>query len=125
MVRPASAQPLVLLANAIAARWPSGPDAPVLEYVHLPFAAANEPPAETAAWYKPLSQLALPPDCRLAAGLVHEALDADVLRSLYAMVEDTYGAEVTVAATCGLGRRPRRIQVDDALRKMAALVFQD
>jgi hypothetical protein len=117
---PASALPLVLLASEIAARWPDGPDAPVLEYIHLPFAAADQPPATDAAWYKPLAGLKLPPGCRLAAGFVHELTGLPELRSLLGIIEDAYGAEVTIAATCGLVRRPPG-QAADALEKTAAL----
>lgn len=118
---PSSALPLVLLASEIIAQWPEGPDAPVLDYVHLPFAAASKPPAEDARWYAPLADLKMPPGCRLAAGFVHELLDLTALRRLLALIEDAYGGPVTIAATCGLGRRPDPGQATDALTKIAAL----
>jgi len=120
---PSSALPLVLLASEIIAQWPTGPDAPVLEYIHLPFAAASKPPSADAAWYAPLGDLykKMPPGCRLAAGFVHELLDLDALRRLLGVIEDAYGTPVTIAATCGLGRRPDPSQAIDAMTKMAAL----
>jgi hypothetical protein len=118
---PSSALPLVLLAAEVAAQWPAGPDAPVLEYVHLPFAPADKPPAADAAWYRPLADLRMPAGCRLVAGFVHELLDLEALRGLLDVIERAYGAEVTIAATCGLGRRPHPDQPIDAMTKMAAL----
>jgi hypothetical protein len=118
---PGSALPLVLLANEIAAQWPTGPDAPVLDYIHLPLAAAAKPPAMDAAWYEALGDLRLPEGCRFAAGFVHEALDLSANRAVLGLVEDAYGAQVTIATSCGLGRRPDPDQVPDALEKMAAL----
>jgi hypothetical protein len=118
---PASALPLVLLANEIVAQWPTGPDAPVLEYIHMPFAAAAKPPAMDAAWYQALGDLRLPEGCRLAAGFVHEALDLAANQTVLGLVEDAYGAQVTIATSCGLGRRPDPGQVPDALQKMAGL----
>lgn len=118
---PRSALPLAILAGQIAAQWPGGPDAPVLEYVHLPFAAGGQPPALDPGWYKPLGELSLPPGCRLAAGFVHEGLDLPALRNLLGLIEEAYGAEVSVAATCGMGRWPDLGQAYGAMRNMAAL----
>ena len=121
MTEPGSALPLVLLANEIAAQWPTGPQAPVLDYIHLPLAAAAKPPATDPAWYQALGDLRLPDGCRFAAGFVHEALDLDANRAVLGLVEAAYGAQVTVATSCGLGRLPDPGQVPDALEKMAAL----
>ena len=121
MIEPASALPLVLLANEIAAQWPTGPEAPVLDYVHMPLAAAAKPPAMDPAWYRALGDLRLPDGCRFAAGFVHEALDLDANRAVLGLVEDAYGAQVTIAAACGLVRRPDPAQVTDSLQKTAAL----
>jgi hypothetical protein len=118
---PGSALPLVLLANEIVAQWPTGPEAPVLDYVHMPFAAAAKPPAMDATWYQALGDLRLPGGCQLAAGFVHEALDLDANRAVLFLAENAYGAQVTIATSCGLGRRPDPAQVPDALEKMAAL----
>ena len=120
---PSSALPLVLLAAEIIAQWPVGRGAPALDYFHLPFAAAGKPPAADSAWYAPLADLRgqMPEGCRLAAGFVHEYLDVTALRGLLGVIEDAYGAPVTVAATCGLGRRPDPRQAADTLDKMAAL----
>jgi hypothetical protein len=121
VTEPGSALPLVLLANEIAAQWPAGPEAPVLDYVHLPLAAAAKPPAMDTTWYQPLGDLRLPDGCRFAAGFVHEAIGVDANRAVRDLVEDAYGAPVTIATSCGLGRRPDPDQVTDALQKMAAL----
>jgi hypothetical protein len=51
---------------------------------------------------------------------VHELTGLAELRRLLGIVEDAYGAEFTIAATCGLGRRPPG-QAADALEKMATL----
>jgi len=69
-----------------------GPEAAVLEYVHLPFAAAGKPPWADPAWYEPLASLSLPPGCRLAAGFVHELLDLASLRGLLGIIEEAYGS---------------------------------
>lgn len=121
VIEPASAEPLVLLANEIAAQWPAGPEAPVLDYIHLPLAAADQPPAMDPAWYQALADLRLPEGCRFAAGFVHEHLDMAANRRVRDLVEHAFGAQVTIATTCGLGRRPDPQQVPDALRTMAAL----
>lgn len=122
-VDPSSARPLVLLAGEIITQWPTAPGGSVLRYIHLPFAAASKPPAADAAWYAPLADLhkKMPPGCRLAAGFVHELLDLPALRRLLGVIEEAYGAPVTIAATCGLGRRPDPGQAVDAMTKMAAL----
>jgi hypothetical protein len=94
--------PAVHLANALVRRWPTGRP---LEFVHMPFAAAEEPPPHARDWYAPLAQLTLPPGTRLVAGLVHEDEDVQDQEQLLAMVEGIVGHEVDVAAACGLGRR--------------------
>jgi len=78
-------------------------------------------PRRGPAWYQALGDLRLPDGCRFAAGFVHEALDLDANRTVLGLVEDADGAQVTVATSCGLGRRPDPGQVPDALEKMAAL----
>jgi hypothetical protein len=125
-VEPFSAAPQVMLAKEIIAQWPAEiADPPALEYFHLPWAAASKPPSLDPAWSAPVAELELrrhmPPGARLAAGFVHEDLDLPALRRLLAIIEAAYGAEVTIAATCGLGRRPDPRQAVDALVKMAAL----
>lgn len=96
------AGPLVLLGNAIAARWPSGRP---LEYLHAPLAAGDEPPVSAPAFYRPLTGLKLPTQTRFVAGLLHEARDVDQLRPLLAQVDTALGRPADVAAACGLGRR--------------------
>lgn len=94
--------PAVHLANALARRWPA---VRPLEFVHVPFAAADEPPPTTEGWYAPLSRLRLDPGTRLVAGLVHEAQPVEEQQRLLRLVEGIVGHEVDVAAACGLGRR--------------------
>lgn len=96
------AGPLVLLGNAIAARWPSGRP---LEYLHAPLAAGDEPPVSAPAFYRPLTGLKLPTQTRFVAGLLHEARDVDQLRPILAQVDTALGRPADVAAACGLGRR--------------------
>jgi len=90
------------LANAIVARWPAQHR---LEYIHIPLAAGEDPPALDASYYQPLARLTLPPATRLAAGFVHEKLSDDQLRVVLGHIEAASGGSVDVAAACGLGRR--------------------
>lgn len=114
-----SARPLVTLANTLAAMWP---DRQRLEYIHTPFAAAEQPGSLDPSWYEPLADLDLPDDTRFVAGFVHEDLDIDQLREVQALIEDHAGQEVDVAATCGLGRRPSDDQAWDAMDKINTLL---
>ncbi|MBA8796073.1 hypothetical protein FHX74_003714 [Friedmanniella endophytica] len=97
--------PLVLLSNAVTRRWPDGRP---LEYVHAPFAAADQPAPVGAgheAYYAPLRDLRLPSGTRFVAGFAHESQDlADQLR-IRTLVDELVGRPVDVAAACGLGRR--------------------
>jgi hypothetical protein len=112
-------RPVVLVANAVVERWPAGR---ILEYVHAPFAAANEPPVEADAFYAPLADLTLPDDTRFIAGFIHESLELDDHRELLARIEGLLGRQVDIAAACGLGRRPDDDQAWDAMRKSVALI---
>ena len=94
--------PVVLLANALAARWPAGRP---LEYVHVPLAAADNPPTEDAAFYQPLSGLRLGPEVRLIAGFAHEDQDPAAQFRIRGVVEDAVGRPVGISTSCGLGRR--------------------
>jgi hypothetical protein len=94
--------PIVQLANAIAARWPSHTS---LTYLHIPLAAGDNPPSLSGSYYAPLANLSLPTDTRLVAGFVHESLGQGQLREVLGMVESAAGRRVDVAAPCGLGRR--------------------
>jgi hypothetical protein len=94
--------PIVQLANAIAARWPSHTS---LAYLHIPLAAGDNPPSLSGSYYDPLANLSVPTDTRLVAGFVHESLGQDKLRDVLGMVESAAGRRVDVAAPCGLGRR--------------------
>ena len=96
--------PVVLLANAIARRWPAGRR---LEFMHAPFAAANIPPALDERWYAPLSKLSLPSGTRFVAGCIHEDLSVEDQRRLIELIEQRLGTRVDLATACGLGRRDR------------------
>jgi len=115
----ADASPLVLLANALTQTWPASRP---FEYIHVPFAAADEPPSFDEGWYAPLRKLAMPEGVRFVAGFIHEAVDVDRLAGLLATIEAFAGREVDVAATCGLGRRPSPDEAWDAMDKALALV---
>jgi len=115
LARMADVGPVVLMANAIASRWPAGRR---LEYVHAPLAAANLPPVLDERWYAPLSRLALPPGTRFVAGCIHEDLSAPDQRALIEMIERRLGTRVDLATACGLGRRDR----DDAVATIDRIV---
>lgn len=99
---PADTSPLVLLANAIARCWPPGR---ALHYVHLPLAAADQPPSLDRAFYAPLAGLRLRPGARLIAGFAHEEQDAAAQFRVRQLIEDAAGHVVDISASCGLGRR--------------------
>ena len=96
----------VALTNSIVARWPSNMN---LDYVHMPLAAGDEPPRLTPSYYAPLSAMKLPPHTRFVAGFVHEALTAEQLRDVLAMIERASGRTADVASACGLGRRTSQV----------------
>ena len=112
-------RPVVLLANELPRRWPA--DRP-LEYIHAPFAAAEEPPSFDQAFYAPLRDLKLPGEVRFIAGCVHESLGIEEQRRLVKLIEELAGRQVDLAAACGLSRRPDVAQAWDAMDKSAALV---
>lgn len=112
-------RPLVLLANALPAQWPE--DRP-LEFIHAPFAAAEEPPTFDEEFYEPLRELEVPSEVRFIAGCVHERLSLDEERRLLALIEGLARRQVDLAAACGLARRPDVTQAWDAMDKSAALV---
>jgi hypothetical protein len=95
------AAPLVALANAVATRWPARRP---LRYVHMPLAAADNPPSADAAFYAPLAGLRLG-DARFIAGFAHEDQDAADQFRIRALVEDAVGHPVDISTSCGLGRR--------------------
>lgn len=97
-------RPVVALANALQARWP--PRAR-LEFVHVPLAAAEEPPPNRRGFYRPLQGLALEPDVAVIAGFVHERLSPGAHRALLDHLTELAGRPVAVATSCGLGRRER------------------
>jgi hypothetical protein len=111
--------PVVALANELAAAWPSER---TLQFIHAPFAAADEPPTFDPAFYQPLTSLEIPDSVRFIAGCIHESLSSDKQVELLRLIEDRAGREVDVAAACGLGRRPDVWQAWDAMEKALLLV---
>lgn len=94
--------PLVSLTKAILAAWPPGRP---LEFVHAPFAAADDPPPTAESFYAPLASLQLPAGTRFIAGFAHEDQSLDDQRKVLATIEKLLGQPVDVASSCGLGRR--------------------
>ena len=91
----------VKLANALIERFPAGR---TLEFLHMPFAHAVEPPTTSESFYEPLRRLQLD-GTRFVAGFVHEGQSADAQRAIRDTIERLVGGPVDVAASCGLGRR--------------------
>ena len=104
MISLSDAQPLVVMANALARRWPS--DRP-LEFIHAPLAAGEDPPPLDSAFYAPLHRLRLPQRTRFVAGFLHEGRSTSEHKRILAAIEDAVGVPVDLAASCGLGRRSR------------------
>jgi hypothetical protein len=96
------ASPLVLLANAVADRWPAGRP---LRFVHAPLAAGGTPPSSDPAFYAPLAGLRLRPGIRFIAGFAHEEQDVAAQFRIRQLIEDAVGERVDISASCGLGRR--------------------
>jgi hypothetical protein len=119
LARMRDVRPLVLLANELPRRWP---EERTLEFIHAPFAAAEEPPTFDESFYEPLRELDLPSEVRFAAGCIHESLSLDEERRLIALIENLAARQVDLAAACGLARRPDVAQAWDAMDKAAALV---
>jgi hypothetical protein len=111
-------RPLVLLSNELPRQWPAGRP---LEYIHAPFAAAEEPPTFKETFYAPLRDPDLPAEIRFVAGCVHESLGLEQQRRLLRLIEELAGRQRDVAAACGLSRRPDVAQAWQ-MDKSAALV---
>ena len=109
--------PLVHLTDALVSRWPAGRP---LEFVHVPLAAADEPPARDPAFYAALAGLRLPPEVRFVAGLVHEDRTLDEQLRTRALLDDLLGRPVDVATSCGLGRRTQAA-AESTMDRAAAL----
>ncbi|HEY0239248.1 MAG TPA: hypothetical protein VGC37_11405 [Friedmanniella sp.] len=112
--------PLVLLANAVARRWPVDRS---LLYVHAPLAAADKPAPVRPGYYAPLRDLDLSVGTDFVAGFVHERQDLTDQVGIRDLVDGLIGRPVQIAAACGLGRRSR----DDAERNLeqTALLAED
>lgn len=94
--------PVVRLVNALMSGFPPSRR---LEFVHLPLAHGSIPPTLDQTFYSPLRGLAVPPEVRLAAGMVHELQGVEDQQRILGLVEGLVGRTVDVAASCGLGRR--------------------
>jgi hypothetical protein len=94
--------PLVTLSNALAKAWPAGRP---LEFIHAPFAAAEELPPTSPRWYAPLDGLRLSPGTRFIAGFAHEDQPIEDQRFILETIERLVGAPVGISTSCGLGRR--------------------
>jgi hypothetical protein len=112
------ASPLVQLTNAVSAHWPSDR---TLQYVHLPLAEADAPPATDAAFYRALADLRLGPGVRVIAGFAHEGQDLETQRTIRGLIESAVGSAVDVSHSCGLGRRSPQSAVA-ALDRLAELL---
>lgn len=96
------ATPLVLLANAIVRAWPAERK---LDFVDAPFAAADNPPPLTKAFYAPLARLNLGDEVRFVAGIAHEDQPLADQQHLRSIVDQAAGLTVDISTFCGLGRR--------------------
>lgn len=94
--------PLVQLTNAIARAWPNDK---VLDFVHAPFAAAEEPPPLAPGFYEPLARLDLPRATRFVAGIAHEDQPLPDQLEIRARLDTILGRAVDISTSCGLGRR--------------------
>ena len=101
---PVDAGPLVTMANAIMAEWPTGR---TLDYIHAPFAHGRRPPTMDPDYYEPLNRLWIPEHVRFIAGIIHEATTINKLVLVRDQIEYNLGRRVDLAASCGLGRRTR------------------
>ncbi|GAB2620401.1 hypothetical protein Aab01nite_34740 [Paractinoplanes abujensis] len=115
--RMTDAGPLVHLANALTQRWPGSRP---LQYVHVPLAAAADPPVVDPAFYRPLRDLRLR-GARLIAGYAHERQDLHTQLQIRGHLEEAVGAPVDVSTSCGLGRRDRD-GAAAAMERIATLV---
>lgn len=102
LVQPVDTGPLVLLTNALLARWPAGRH---LDLVHAPFAAGDRPTPTDPAFLEPLRHLELPEQVAFAAGFAHEDQGLAEQVVIRDRTEELLGREVAVSAACGLGRR--------------------
>jgi hypothetical protein len=113
-----SAAPLVALTQALVRAWPEGRG---LEYVHLPLAAGDQPPAVDPAFHRDLQGLtSMPRDLRFVIGLAHEDKDLAEQVQLLNAVEDRLNRPVDVAPACGLGGRTPQAAWE-VLQRAAAL----
>ncbi len=114
------ATPLVLLSNAINKSWP---DDRTLEFVHAPFAAADDPPPVDPSFYSPLARLNLSRGVRFIAGIAHEDQALEAQLSIRSAIDAAVGHPVDISTSCGLGRREPEA-ARSALDRIAALCTQ-
>ena len=97
---------IVALSNAIVDRWPAGRH---LDFMHVPLAAAAEPPPADLAFYEPLRDVHLPASTRFVGGFVHEERTLTEQCALLLELDRLIGRPVDVACSCGLGRRDTEV----------------
>ena len=94
--------PLVLLANAIVAGWPSGRP---LELLHAPFAAADHPATTDPAFYAAAPRSPAAARRPLRGRLRPRGAVPGDQRRIRAIIDDHLQRPVVIASACGLGRR--------------------
>ena len=103
LINPETLDKMVLFSNQLVKKWPAAHE---LRYIHYPLAEAADPPPLEADYYKPLSEIKLPPDVRFVAGFVHDKRSESEHEEILSWIEEIRGTSVDIACSCGLGRRP-------------------
>ena len=115
--RMADTSPIVTLANAIVAAWPRSQR---LKFVHVPLAAADDPPSGEPSFYQPLTSLELG-SARFVAGYAHEEQPIDDQLRIRDLIENAVGHPTDVSTSCGLGRR-ETVAAAAAMDRIKALI---
>lgn len=108
-VIPDTAEPLVIMTNAISKIWPSGRE---LVYFHVPFVIGLQQLSLSREYYQPIQSLNLVPETQFFAGFIDERMSVNELIQVRNYIESFIGNEVGISSTCGLGRRP----LDEAIK---------
>jgi hypothetical protein len=109
IVSPTSVYPYVRLINAIYAYWPH--ETHRLDAVGMPMGNAAHPAPTGMDFYWALRLLAVPRSVRVIAGIAQVGGNHSLERQIRGLqtAEAAYGAQLVVAAPCGLGRRPESV----------------
>lgn len=123
IVSPTSVYPYVRLINAIGAHWPY--DTHRIDAVGMPMGNAAHPAPTSMDFYWALRLLSLGPGVRVIAGLAQVGGNHSLARQTQALhtAEAAYGADLVIAAPCGLGRRPDAVSA--VLARQRALADAD